>query len=228
MDPQIVRYSEQPELWDAVGDLLDDVWPEYNVHGEELNYYWRQLYDVFPEWQFLLVDPEDQTILAEGHTIPLAWDGTDEDLGPGIDATIAGAFALRAAGGQPTAVSAMAAEIAPRHQGKGLAPVMLRAMAALTREAGLAHLIAPVRPSHKDRYPAIPIERYAHWVRDDASPGPGCASPKPATTSSPRAWPGSASTGSRTPASTGNPTSGSSTRSEARDRSAPSALHRYR
>ena len=154
--------------------------------------------------------------------------GTDEDLGPGIDATIAGAFALRAAGGQPTAVSAMAAEIAPRHQGKGLAPVMLRAMAALTREAGLAHLIAPVRPSHKDRYPAIPIERYAHWVRDDASPGPGCASPKPATTSSPRAWPGSASTGSRTPASTGNPTSGSSTRSEARDRSAPSALHRYR
>jgi hypothetical protein len=42
---------------------------------------------------------------------------------------------------------------------------MLRAMATLTRQAGLAHLIAPVRPSHKDRYPAIPIERYARWAR---------------------------------------------------------------
>jgi len=25
----------------------------------------------------------------EGHTIPLAWDGTDEGIGPGIDATLA-------------------------------------------------------------------------------------------------------------------------------------------
>jgi hypothetical protein len=130
VDPQIVRYSERPELWDSFGDLFHGVWPEYNMHGQELDYYWRQLYDVFPEWQFLLADPEDQAILAEGHTVPLVWDGTDEDLGPGIDATIAGAFALRAAGGQPTAVSAMAvsamavsamaAEVPPRHQGKGL------------------------------------------------------------------------------------------------------------
>jgi GNAT superfamily N-acetyltransferase len=170
VDPRIVRYSERPELWDGLGELFDGVWPEYNLHGDELNYYWRQLYDVFPEWQFMLVDPEDQAILAEGHTVPVAWDGTDEDLGPGIDATIAGAFRLRAAGGRPAAVSAMAAEVAPRHQGRGLAPVMLEAMAALTREAGLAHLIAPVRPSRKDRYPTIPIERYARWARDDGAP----------------------------------------------------------
>jgi len=32
-------------------------------------------------------------------------------------------------------------------------------MASLARDAGLPHLIAPVRPSHKDRYPIIPIER---------------------------------------------------------------------
>jgi len=170
VEPQIVRYSDRPELWDALGDLFDGVWPEYNMHGDELNYYWPQLYDVFPEWQFMLVDPADQTILAEGHTVPVAWDGTDSGLGPGIDATIAGAFRLRAARGRPTAVSAMAAEVPPRHQGRGLAPVMLRAMASLAREAGLAHLIAPVRPSLKDRYPTIPIERYARWARDDGAP----------------------------------------------------------
>ena len=48
----MLRYSERPELWDNVRDLSDEVWPEYNVHGETLNYYWAQLYDVFPEWQF--------------------------------------------------------------------------------------------------------------------------------------------------------------------------------
>lgn len=170
VEPQAVRYSERPELWDDLGGLFDGVWPEYNTHGEELGYYWAQLYDVFPEWQFMLVNPGDGTVLAEGHTVPVAWDGTDEDLGPGIDATIRGAFQLRAAAGRPTAVSAMAAEVPPRHQGRGLAPVMLKAMAALTREAGLPHLIAPVRPSHKDRYPVTPIERYARWARDDGEP----------------------------------------------------------
>ena len=170
MDPQVLRYSERPELWNNIRDLSDEVWPEYNVHGETLNYYWAQLYDVFPEWQFVLYDPGDQLVLAEGHTIPLAWDGTDEDLGPGIDATLAAAFELRAGGGQPTAVSALAAKIPPRHQGRHLSAVLLTAMADLTRDAGLSHLIAPVRPSHKDRYPTIPIERYAHWTRADGSP----------------------------------------------------------
>jgi hypothetical protein len=170
VDPQVVRYSERPELWDSISDLSEEVWPEYNLHGDILNQYWEQLYDVFPEWQFVLYDAGEQAVLAEGHTIPLAWDGTDPGLGPGIDATIAGAFELRAAGGPPTAVSALAAEIPPRHQGRGLSGVLLAVMAGLARDAGLSHLIAPVRPSHKDRYPTIPIERYARWTGPDGSP----------------------------------------------------------
>lgn len=170
MQPQVFRYSERPELWDSIRDLSDEVWPEYNKHGETINYYWAQLYDVFPEWQFVLYDPGEQTVLAQGVTIPLAWDGTDPGLGPGIDATIAAGFELRAAGGQATAVSALAAEIRPRYQGRHLSGVLLMAMAGLARNAGLNHLIAPVRPSRKDRYPTIPIERYARWTRPDGSP----------------------------------------------------------
>ena len=99
-----------------------------------------------------------------------AWDGTDPGLGRGIDATITDGFALREAAGTPTAVSALAAEIPARHRGRRLSPVLLGAMAGLARDAGLRHLIAPVRPSHKDRYPTIPIERYARWTRPDGSP----------------------------------------------------------
>jgi GNAT superfamily N-acetyltransferase len=170
VEPRVIRYSERPELWDSIADLSSQVWPEYNRHGQTLNHYWPQLYDLFPDWQFVLYDPADQAVLAEGHTIPVAWDGTDEGLGPGIDATITAGFALHAAGGQPTAVSALAAKILPRHQGRNLSRLILEAMADLTRQARLTHLTAPVRPSLKDRYPTIPIERYARWTRPDGSP----------------------------------------------------------
>ena len=170
MGPQVVRYSERPELWDSISDLSDEVWPEYNTHGQTLNYYWNQLYDVFPDWQFVLYDPGEAVVLAEGHTVPLAWDGTDPGLGPGIDATVTAGFALQAAGGKPTAASALAAEIPPRHQGRRLSGVLLGAMSRLAHDAGLSHLIAPVRPNLKDRYPTIPIERYAHWTRPDGEP----------------------------------------------------------
>ena len=170
MGPEVVCYSERPELWDDIEGLSAEVWPEYNMHGEVPGRYWDRLYDAFPEWQFVLYDPAAGTVLAEGNTIPVAWDGTDDGLGPGIDATIAAGFGLRAAAGRPTAVSALAAKIPPRHQGRRLSGVLLTAMAGLAREAGLGHLVAPVRPSHKDRYPTIPIERYARWTRPDGSP----------------------------------------------------------
>ena len=43
-------------------------------------------------------------------------------------------------------------------------------MAALACTAGLNGVIAPVLPSFKDRYPTIPIERYARWTRPDGAP----------------------------------------------------------
>ena len=46
---------------------------------------------------------------------------------------------------------------------------LLKAMAGLAREAGLPHLVAPIRPSLKEAYPTIPIERYVRWTREDGS-----------------------------------------------------------
>jgi hypothetical protein len=134
--PDVVRYSDRPGLWESLGDLSSEVWPEYNLHGDVLNQYWDQLYATFPEWQFVLFDFAAGQVLAEGHTIPLAWDGTDAGLGPGIDASLAGGFALRAAGGAPSALCALAAEIPPDRQGRGLSPIMLRAMAGLAPTLG--------------------------------------------------------------------------------------------
>lgn len=164
-----MRYSERPEFWDTAGDLFDGVWPEYNVHGEVVASHWGRLFDEFPHYQFALLG-QDEQVLARGHSIPVDWDGTDDGLGPGIDATMTGGFALRSAGGKPTALSALSAEVPLRHRKLGLAPAVLSAMSALAAQAGFTDLIAPVRPNLKERYPTIAIERYAHWTRVDGQP----------------------------------------------------------
>jgi hypothetical protein len=166
---RVVRYSEEPALWDGLDDLSAQVWPEYNLHGDNLNVYWGRLYEEFAAWQFVLWDTNERVALAEGHTIPVSWDGTDAGLGPGIDAAIAGGFGLAEAAGTPTALCALAAEIPPRNQDRRLSAVLLQGMAGLAREAGLPHLIAPLRPNLKERYPIIPIEHYSRWTRADGS-----------------------------------------------------------
>ena len=127
-------------------------------------------FDDFPDFQFALFDDEQDEVLAEGHTLPCPWDGTTEGLGDGIDAMTVAAFEAAASGRAPTALCAMAAEVDPRFQGSGLADRVLEAMSQVAREAGLGSLIAPVRPSFKDRYPITPIERYVAWTRADGEP----------------------------------------------------------
>jgi GNAT superfamily N-acetyltransferase len=170
MSLELVRYSERPELWPATDDISAEVWPEYNRHGDVLNAHWGRLPDELPEYQFRLYDADEQEVLAEGHTAPCPWDGTVEGLGDGIDAMLVAALDAMRAGRRPDALCALAAEIRPRFQGRGLAGQVLAAMAEIARQAGLPQLIAPVRPSFKDRYPITPIERYVTWRREDGEP----------------------------------------------------------
>ena len=165
-----VRYTDRPELWDQIIGLEVEVWPEYNSHGDVLNQYWRYLYDVFPNYQFVLYDDAARVVLAEAHTIPVSWSGRLEDLGAGIDASIAAGFDLQVSGCESNTLCALAAEIPPRHREHGLATVILEQMVVLARSAGLTSLIAPVRPNWKERYPLTPIERYVRWARIDGEP----------------------------------------------------------
>ena len=70
----------------------------------------------------------------------------------------------------PTALSALAAEVAPDRQGLGLSRLVLQALCDTARRNGLGPLVAPVRPSWKERYPLIPIDHYAYWQQEDGVP----------------------------------------------------------
>jgi hypothetical protein len=115
----------------------------------------------------VVYDQFSDTVVARGRTIPFRWDGSLDDLPRGIDA-----LGLRAIAEPetPNALSALAAEVAHSSRGKGLSGLVIQAMGDVARGNGLGPLVAPVRPSWKDRYPLIPIDRYAQWKRPDRMP----------------------------------------------------------
>ncbi len=166
---EVMTAAERPDLWEQVDadNLFREVWPEYNRHGSEA---WKYMPATFPAHaalQILFVDKRTERIIARGRAIGIRWDGSLHALPRGIDD--AGLRALNESR-PPTAASALAAEVDGEYQGQGLSELLMRAMAMATVAAGLSRFVAPVRPSMKERYPLMPIGRYAAWRRDDGLP----------------------------------------------------------
>jgi hypothetical protein len=158
----MVTVAERPELTEPAWAATADVLPEYNHHGDILNVYWPRLTEELPEFQFHLIDADGQ-ILARARTVPVRWAGTVTDLPAGIDGAIARGFDERGA----DALCALVIMVPRARQGKGLSARAVLAMCELSARHGLDGVIAPVRPSFKERYPLVPIDRYAAWRRDD-------------------------------------------------------------
>jgi len=164
MPTVVATAADRPDLWERIGDSFHSLWPEYNHHGDFTGHYFSALVPERAHCQVMLYETESDTVVGRARTIPFRWDGTDADLPPGIDA--AGLRALEDPG-SATALCALAAEVAPDHQGHGMSRRLILAMADVARSLGLGALLAPLRPTWKDRYPITPIDSYAHWRRGD-------------------------------------------------------------
>ena len=162
---KIVRYADRPDLLEIrFVTLAERTFPEYMNHNEP-GRNWGRLYTDFPEFQVGLLDGDE--LVAEAHAIPVSWDGTVGGLPSGWDEGFEAGMGSR----EPaTALMAVAVSVAPSQQGRQLSSRMIQTFTDNARAAGLANgVIAPVRPTWKERYPLIPIERYAEWRRGDGS-----------------------------------------------------------
>jgi hypothetical protein len=126
-----------------------------------LNRYWPGLVDERPDFQFHVL--EGERLLARARSIPIRWDGTVGDLPAGIDGAIARGFDE----GGANVLCALVIMVPRAEQGRGASRAALEAMVEIAKRNELEALIAPVRPSWKERYPLVPIERYARWRRED-------------------------------------------------------------
>jgi GNAT superfamily N-acetyltransferase len=162
---RLVRYADEPELLAIRFATLSQVtFPEYLQNNEPGNKYWGRLYEDFPDYQLALLDGDE--LVAELHSVPTAWDGSDSDLPAGWDEAFLRAFE---SGREPDVLSALAISVRPDRQSQGLAARMLEEMRGAAAAGGLRELIAPVRPTLKARYPLIPIKQYSEWRRPDGS-----------------------------------------------------------
>jgi GNAT superfamily N-acetyltransferase len=163
----VVTLRQRPDLAEQVDCLDQQAWDKFLLHAGWPT--WDSLYDTFADFQVLLCDPSDE-VIAFGHAVPFVWDGATEDLPPTLNEVIEQALDAYRRDRTPTALSALAAVVAPKHKKRGLSTEILRAMLSLAAEHGLESLVVPVRPALKHLYPLTPMECYVRWKRADGSP----------------------------------------------------------
>jgi hypothetical protein len=162
---QVFTYAERPDLADRT-DEIGDPWPEFIHHADVTVVHWHRLREELPELQLVLYDDERDVVVGRGQTIPAS---TATGLPGGVDDLLERHFGSGPRE-DPDVLSALVAIVDPGRQGEGLSAPIIEAMRRVAAAAGLRELIAPVRPTWKERYPLTPLERYAHWARADGLP----------------------------------------------------------
>ena len=154
-------YVERPDLAARTGEI-DDTFAEFLGHGEVALRHWGKLRHEHPDLQLVLYDEERDAVVGHARTLPTR--GAD-GLPDGVDGVLETWFEGERP--EPDVLSALVAVVDRGRQREGLSRLLIAAMTDLARGHGFPALVAPVRPTWKERYPLIPIERYATWRRDD-------------------------------------------------------------
>ena len=167
MNFKVASIAERPELRADAETLIAKIWPQFLQQDQVGAEYWGHLYELFPEYQFCLLTADDETFVAVGNSIPLAWDESEEQLPEGgWRWAITQGFKDHDQGLTPKNQCALSITIHPDFLGQGVSSIMLNAMKDIGRDHQLGRIIAPVRPNLKNRYPLTPMEQYVTWQND--------------------------------------------------------------
>jgi hypothetical protein len=166
---RLVSLDERPDLIGPSDHFNGAVWPAFMLESQVANGLFGRCFTDWPQFNFVLLNAGDG-IVATNNAMPLVWDGTDEDLPAGWEDQVVRSVADHDAGRVPNTMGAMQIVVDPTLRGGGFSGTMAGAMRAAARAAGYRAMIACVRPTWKDRYPLIPIDRYARWRREDGLP----------------------------------------------------------
>jgi GNAT superfamily N-acetyltransferase len=168
---RLVQPKDRPDYDDLVAGIAGASWPEFMLHDPVAGRHWDDLFERFAGFQFSLLAPDEDVVAGMGNSVPLAWAGELADLPEeGWDWAFTQAVADHAAGRTPTLLCALQIALPPASQGQGVSRLMVQAMRAIGAAHGFSRLIAPVRPSHKSRYPLTSMDRYVEWTTAEGLP----------------------------------------------------------
>lgn len=155
----IYTLAQMPYKINAVHKINSQVWPEYFKYNKMTKEYWPILFDEYLKYQIVILS-EDDEVVAAGNTIPIYWDGKDENIPIGWDE------ALRIGiekdyDKKPNTLLVLAGIIPKEHQGKGLSSLILNSFKILAKSFKLDKILVPVRPIEKKKFPMMTIDDYS-------------------------------------------------------------------
>jgi hypothetical protein len=162
----VVTSSDRPDLEDEARAGFRVKWPEFIFHDPISRSYIDRVEKYFPSFDILLLD--EGRVIAGGWGVPMRWDGSPDDLPDGYDGALARAVDGHESEVAPNTLSLMAVAVVNNETRRGLAGMALSALRTRATDAGLDHVVAPVRPSLKPRYPLTDMEIFATWAREDS------------------------------------------------------------
>ncbi len=161
-----VTLRDRPDLVSAMW-ALPNPWPRFMQQDLVSDLVYDQLPIRYPELQLLALDGDQ--VVARVNAVPFAWTGADADLPEqGWDLALGMAFRPEMPAAA-TAVSLIEARMHPDVAGRGLSAGLIVAARDNAAALGYSDLLAPIRPTGKDREPRTPIDVYVSRVRDDGT-----------------------------------------------------------
>ncbi len=162
MKYRVQTVKNRRDLAPSLQALNRKTWPDFIIKGDTCD--WGRLYAELPEFLLVLADANDR-VLAGGFTVPVNWSGAIDELPPSIERIIESGLENKDA--PANTLIPIAAVVDRRFRGENLSAEILKQMKSAAVERGFQHLIVPVRPTWKARYPLQRIERYAEWKNED-------------------------------------------------------------
>jgi GNAT superfamily N-acetyltransferase len=163
---EVTSLADRPDLGEAFYAPELDPGPTFAYHdpvGVEL---WPRLDEDFADYQLALLD--DGKVIAKACSIPLRWEGTDEELpDEGWDFALQRGVADFQAGREPNALCALWIVVSSERRGTGLSSRMVQSLRDVAISHDLAVLYAPVAPTRKSDYPLIEMQDYIAWTLTD-------------------------------------------------------------
>jgi len=162
---EIVTSADRPDLGEQTAAAFRPTWPEFIFHSSFDRSYLERSGEYFAGYDILLLDGGE--VAAGGWGVALAWDAAVGSLPAGYDEALIAAVTQHGAAVTADTLCIMAAAVGSGRRGRGLAGRVLTELRGRAAASGLRHVIAPVRPTLKSRYPLTPMRDFARWNRAD-------------------------------------------------------------
>lgn len=154
--------ARRPDLANAFVSM-DIPWPAF-IQPSLLLVNWGL--DVHDRCQFITLDRD--TPVARAAALPIHWDGTPSSLPDrGWDGVIEQSVTDTHRNATLNTLCALEVGVSNDHAGRGLSRIVLIALRDEALRMGFEHLIVPVRPTGKSKYPNEPIDVYVTRRQDD-------------------------------------------------------------